>query len=300
MTPGTARAGPGRGAPTPDGPRGSIRGPAPMRRELCSIVHADHALQAIETDRPCALDAPPLADDRRHSGERVAPGAQEDPEALRLRSPYERVGLGVEEAVAVTQQGGGRGVAHRYPDPVAPRVVEGEVAEALADRDTPHVVADRSGHIPAAVAKQLGAEGPIEVLVHGEQLLVEEAHLTYRRAAVHRGRDACAENLPLLVVLAGVLRALAAPRSLPAPVVDVSRTIQDRAVGEVEQLRGGRPGLWMGLHACHQLPQEVGVEFDVVVQQDDQLTRAGRQADVERGGHANVLRERDHRYAWPV
>ena len=83
--------------------------------------------------------------------------------------------------------------------------------------------------------------------------------------------------------------AVASAPARGGPGEDVARTVQELALLEVPELRRRPAGRGMGIERRHHLPEVVGLQFHVVVEQRQQLTTAGVRADVERSGHADVL-----------
>ncbi len=202
--------------------------------------------------------------------------------------------------MSVAQQRAGREVLGDDPQGVAPNVVAREVRQAAPDRRASHVVDDRRGHVTAAEPGELRAQVPVDVLVEGEEVLVELADLLQDAAPVERGAAARPEDRLRRVVLALVALAVAPASTGRRPREDVAGAVQQLAPLEVPQLRRRPARSRMLAQRRDQLAQAVGLEFQVVVEQPEQLPAPGARAHVEGGGHADVLGQRDDPGLGPV
>ena len=116
-----------------------------------------------------------------------------------------------------------------------------EVRHALTQRGAAHVVRDRAGDVAAGEACQLCAQGPVNILKKGEEVVVEGADCIQSRSPVH----GCAATRPeyrlWFVVLPLVDLAMAPAPCRPLPEEDVPCAINDIAVPEVQKLAAAEP-----------------------------------------------------------
>jgi hypothetical protein len=155
------------------------------------------------------------------------------------------------------------------------------------------VPGDRTRGVPDLVTAESGAEAEVDVLVVGEEALVESAELAQDGRTPHRRGAGGAEHFDLVAEAAVVRLAMTAdvgeerPCQPVAGAVEAARLVREQELGR----RRGR----------RRVPSQTGGKLlepswfgdGVVVQKGNEAGPRLRDPRVHRGGEAAVLRERD-------